>query len=230
MRKYVVYGIIILFLLSSLETYAAPTDGTNMPYKGKYLTGYQNNFIFRHDLAGTYGNIESNQNYYTLSYGVFNWLVLDGKIGFGNVIERGSPDHTKVVHDYGFAGGYGFRLRVMDDDKNKVRVVAGFQHTSTHPPSKKQDGDKHEAIYEDWQGSLVASKDIGRVTPFAGAKVSYGNLIQKTNNIDRKNRPPKYYAGAVIGCDVKIIKDVSVRVEGHFIDETSLTSGIYYAF
>ena len=229
MRRPVTYTALILFLLYTISAYAAPTDGTNIPYKGEYRTGYQNNTIFKHDLAEAYGSIKSSQNYYTLSYGVFNWLTLDGKIGFGNLMEKGG-DHPKVDHNYGFAGGYGFRLRVLDDDKNKVRIVTGFQHTSTHPPSRNLNGDKREAIYEDWQGSLIASKDISRFTPFAGAKVSYGDLIQRTNEIDRKTRPPAYYAGVVVGCDVKLTKNTYISVEGHFIDETSLSSGIYYKF
>ncbi|MFA5085071.1 MAG: hypothetical protein WC482_01750 [Candidatus Omnitrophota bacterium] len=229
MRNIKVYGLaaVVLFTASSLS--AAPTDGTNIPYRGKYITGYQNNSIFKHDLAHSYGNVRSIQNYYTLSYGVFDWLTLDGKIGFGNVREKGGI-HPKVEHNNGFAGGYGFRLRVMDDAVNRVRVVTGFQHTSTHPANRNLNGDKRMAIYEDWQFSLVSSKDIGIITPFAGVKLSYGNLIQKTNDIDRKNRPPKYYAGVVIGCDVKMTKNTYISVEGHFIDETSLSAGAYYKF
>jgi hypothetical protein len=71
---------------------------------------------------------------------------------------------------------------------------------------------------------------VGIITPFAGAKLSYGNLIQKTNDIDRKNRPPKYYAGVVVGCDVKLTKNTYLSIEGHFIDETSLSAGAYYKF
>lgn len=229
MRKKKVYGATLLALLIPCTLHSAPTDGTNIPYKGKYVTGYQNNSIFKHDLADSYGNVRSLQNYYTLSYGVFDWLTLDGKIGFGNLREKGGV-HPKVEHNYGFAGGYGFRLRVLDDKKNNVRVVAGFQHTSTHPVDRNLNGDKRHAIYEDWQASLVSSKDVGRITPFAGAKISYGNLIQKTNEIDRKNRPPAYYAGVIVGCDVRLTKNTYVSVEGHFIDETSLSTGIYYKF
>lgn len=229
MQKYVINAAAILLLLPPLRIYAAPTDGTDMPYKGKYITGYQNNAIFKHDLGDYYGNIKSIQHFYALSYGVSDWLSLDGKIGFGDVREKGGV-HPKVDHNYGFAGGYGFKLRVIDDDKNKVRVVTGFQHTSTHPASRNLNGDKREATYEDWQVSLTASRDIGRITPFAGAKLSYGNLIQKTNKIDRKNRPPAYYAGAVLGCSIKLTQNTYISVEGHFIDETSLASGVYYKF
>lgn len=229
MRNAKVYGLIVVTIFTAYSLFAAPTDGTNIPYKGKYITGYQNNSIFKHDLADSYGNVRSLQNYYTLSYGVSDWLTLDGKIGFGNVREKGGV-HPTVEHNYGFAGGYGFRLRVMDDAANKVRVVTGFQHTSTHPTNRNLNGDKRMAIYEDWQLSLVSSKDVGIITPFAGAKVSYGNLIQKTNDIDRKNRPPEYYAGLVVGCDVKITKNTYLSVEGHFVDETSLSAGAYYKF
>lgn len=229
MRKFVILAFAVLLSLSAIKIYAAPTDGTSMPYKGKYITGYQNNTIFKHDLADSYGNVKSDQHYYTLSYGVFDWLSLDGKIGFGNVREKGGI-HPKVDHNYGFAGGYGFRLRVLDDLKNKVSVVTGFQHTSTHPASKNVNGDKRFAIYEDWQVSLVSSKEIGRLTPFAGVKLSYGNLIQKTNDIDRKNRPPAYYAGTVLGCNVRLTQNTYISVESHFIDETSLSSSFCYKF
>ena len=47
---------------------------------------------------------------------------------------------------------------------------------------------------------------------------------------DRKVRPPAYYAGAIIGCNVKLTRNTYLSVEGHFIDETSLSSGIYYKF
>ena len=229
MRKYLIYFIIIIFLLYSFKTYASPTYGTNMPHKGKYATGYQSNIIFKHDLSDSYGNVRSIQHFYELSYGVYDWLTVDGKIGIGNLRAKGGV-HPKVEHNYGFAGGYGFRLRVLDDAGNKIRVMTGFQHISVHPPSRNLNGDKREEIYEDWQASLLSSKDIGIFTPFAGAKISYGNLIQKTNNIDRKNRPPAYYAGAVIGCNVKISKDLYISVESHFIDEVSLSTGIYYTF
>jgi len=229
MRKIKVYGLVAAILFAAYSLFAAPTDGTNIPYKGKYITGYQNNSIFKHSLAHHYGNVRSIQNYYTLSYGVFDWLTLDGKIGFGNVMEKGGT-HPKVSYNNGFAGGYGFRLRVMDDAANKVRIVTGFQHTSTHPANTNLNGNKYMAIYEDWQFSLVSSKDVGIFTPFAGAKISYGNLIQKTNDIDRKNRPPKYYAGVVVGCDMKLTKNTYLSVEGHFIDETSLSAGAYYKF
>lgn len=229
MRNITAHGLIVALLVIPCSLYAAPTDGTDIPYKGKYITGYQNNAIFKHDLGNSYGNVKSDQHYYILSYGAFDWLTLDGKIGFGNVREKGGV-HPKVDHNYGLAGGYGFRLRVLDDDKNKVRIVTGFQHTSTHPASRNLNGDKREAIYEDWQVSLVSSKGVGVFTPFAGAKLSYGNLIQRTNEIDRKNRPPAYYAGVVFGCHVKITKDISVNVESHFIDETSLSSSICYKF
>lgn len=229
MRNFIIHVIIVFMLSVSCPLYAAPTYGTDMPYKGKYITGYQNNHIFKHDLGDSYGNVKSDQHFYELSYGVFDWLTLDGKIGFGNVKEKGGV-HPKVDHNYGFAGGYGFRLKFLEDAKNNVRVVGGFQHISVHPANRNLNGDKRMAIYDDWQLSLLSSKDIGRITPFAGAKLSLGNLIQKTNEIDRKCRPPKYFAGAVIGCNLKLTKDIFVSVEGHFIDETSLSSGIYYKF
>jgi len=47
MRNLKVYGLIIIVLFAAHSIFAAPTDGTNIPYKGKYITGYQNNSIFK---------------------------------------------------------------------------------------------------------------------------------------------------------------------------------------
>ena len=152
MRRYVTHTVIILFLLSSFKTYASPTDGTNMPHNGKYTTGYQNNIIFKHDLGDSYGNVRSDQHYYSLSYVIFDWLAIDGKIGFGNLKTKGGV-HPKVEHNYGFAGGYGFRIRVLDDAKYNIRSVNGFQHATAHPLNCNLNGYNREVVYEDWQAS-----------------------------------------------------------------------------
>ena len=40
------------------------------------------------------------------------------------------------------------------------------------------------------------------------------------------NEQPRF----IVGCDVRLTKNTYISVEGHFIDETSLSSGIYYKF
>lgn len=208
---------------------AAPTYGTHMPKKGGTFIGYQDNLVFKHDLNDSYGNIKSEQHFLDLSYGVYDWLTVDGKAGLGNLLQKGGI-HPKVYYDYGFAGGYGFRMRLLEDEKNRIRITAGFHHISVHPVNRNLNGDKYESLLDDWQCSLAVSRSIGALNPFVGAKLARCDLVYKINEIDRKRRPPAYYAGIVAGCDWEVLRGFSVGIEGHFIDESSLSAGAHYQF
>jgi hypothetical protein len=221
--------IAAFFLFITPITHAAPSYGTDMPAQGKGIVGYQSNIIFSHDLAKPYGSIQSAQNFLDIAYSIADWLSLEAKIGCGNILWKGG-NHPKADMRSGFAGGYGFRVRLLNDAADKIRVVAGFHHISVHPASRILNNDKYQAILDDWQGDLLISRDIGILVPYIGGKGSYSSLISKTNEIDRKNRPPMYYGGAIIGFTIKINKDLSANVEAHFVDETSLSAGLYCAF
>ncbi len=216
-------------LAGAQPLYAVPTYGTEMPEKNKGEVGYQSHIIFRRDMTSPNGRLQSAQNYLDISYSPLDWLTLDGKIGTGDLFRKGG-DHPKVDFGYGFAGGYGFRVKALDDAANRVKVVAGFHHISVHPPAKNIYGDKHEAILDDWEASIVASRSIGIFVPYAGGTAGFNDLIYWTNEIDRKVRAARYCAGVVAGCSVRASRDISINVEGHFIDETSLSTGVYCKF
>jgi hypothetical protein len=208
---------------------AAPAYGTDIPAKGKGLVGYQTNIIFKHDLAKSYGSIKSAQNYLDIAYSIADWFALDAKIGAGNMFWKGG-NRPKLDMNTGLAGGYGFRIRLFDDPSGRVRIITGFHHISVHPSARTLNNDKHQAILDDWQWDLLISKGIGNLIPYVGGKGSYSSVICETNDIDRKNRPPLYYGGAIAGLTARINKDLSVNVEAHFVDETSLSAGLYCSF
>ena len=208
---------------------AVPTYGTEMPEKKTGEVGYQSHIIFRRDMNDSNGRIKSVQHYLDISYSPFDWLALDGKIGMGDMYRNGG-NHPKVDLNYGFAGGYGFRVKVLDDAKNRIKTVVAFHHISVHPPAKNIENNKYQAIIDDWEFSLVASKSIGVFTPYAGGVVGFNDLITKTNEIDRKVRPGRSCGGVVTGCSARVTKDISVNVESHFVDETSLSAGVYCKF
>lgn len=222
--------IIVLFLFLAVNSAgAAPTYGTDMPGRGRYATGYQSNIVFKHDLNDSNGNIKSDQHFYDLSYGVYDWLTVDGKIGFGDLRRKGGI-HPKVDYNYGFAGGYGFRIKVWKNEKYKARGVLAFHHISVHPQARTLNNDGYKSIYDDWQTSLLGSKEIGPINPFIGLKLSLGDYIYWVNDIDRKRKTSDCFVGLVVGTSVKLNKEVYVRIEGHLFDETALSTGIYYTF
>lgn len=224
-----IFILLSFFLISQFRIYAAPAYGTDMPHKGGITMGYQANLVFNHKLSDSRGSIKSSQHFLDLSYGVYDWFTFDGKMGVGDIIQNGGC-LPKIPYDSYLGGGYGFRVLLLDNPKDKTRVVFGFHHISIHPHCKKLDGNKYEALLDDWQFSVLGSKDFGIINPYLGLKVSRFDLVYKVNHKDRKRRPPYYYAGPIAGCNVRLKDNISLNVEGRFIDENSLSAGVYYSY
>jgi opacity protein-like surface antigen len=227
MRKILLSLVILYFFAPSLL--AAPAYGTDLPAKGRMRVGYQANVVIKHELKEGYGKIDSVQHYYDVSYGVLDWFVFDGKLGIGDTNRKGGnvPD---ADYGYSFAGGYGFRARLYDDKDSGIKVVGGFHHISVHPRDEDIGGDRYESFLDDWQIDLLCSKKFGRFTPYAGGKASVFEHVYRINKGDRKRVSPKYNGGAIAGFDFNLKDDITVNVEGRFIDEDAVSAGIYYSF
>lgn len=225
----VLYLVSVFFLFFPYRISAAPTYGPDMPETGKIDIGYQSNLVFNHRLSDSYGKIKSAQHFLDLSYGVYDWFSFDGKLGVGDATHEGAS-FQKVDYGYSFAGGYGFRIRLMDSAKYKAKAALGFHHISVHEQDKVINGDEYESFLDDWQADLTVSRNFGPVDPFIGVKASKFDMVYNIDHGGRKRRPPKYWTGVVAGCGINLREDISVRIEGHFIDETSLSSGIYYKY
>ncbi len=208
---------------------AAPCYGTHMPNTGKWTIGAQTHIIDNRQLQKDYGKVSSRQYFYQMSYGVFSWLCLDGKIGIGDITHRYSGGN-KVTYLYNFAGGYGFRLKPYRDDVRKVEVACGFQHISVHPDTKIIDGVTNYVILDDWQGSIIASKGLGPVTPYIGTRLTRLDLIHRIKGDGRKRKKSDVDFGAVAGVDFNISKSSYLNLEARFIHETSFNFGFTHNF
>lgn len=233
MRKNIVMVLVLyIAFFTSVPgiSYAAPSNGTRLPPKFKIESGYEYNAMFKCALIDSYGDISTQDHFYTLSYGVADWLSIDGKIGFGDITEKNGklPD---LSYTAGFAGGYGFRMRVLDDKKRGLRGIIGFQHISVHPSSRNIDNDKYEAILDDWQGSAILAKDFKSLTVYAGMKGSQCQLIYTLNEHDRKWVSPDWHLGLITGAELYLFdKKARLNAEGRFFDETALTASLSYLF
>jgi hypothetical protein len=208
------------------QSFSAPCYGTDMPKKGQWYKGFESNIVLERELEEPYGEIEANQYFIDLSYGLKSWLSLDGKLGIGDFTYR--PDNSyKIDYDTNFAGGYGFRIRVFQQERYNLKGVLGFQHVSLHPGAENINNDKNEAILDDWQLSGLISKGFGFLTPYAGCKFSKCYLVHKVNEDTRKRRESDEPSlGIVLGADVSIRKDWKINLEGRFIDETAFSLGL----
>lgn len=224
----------LLFLFSMImmlpEGYTAPCYGTRMPEKDQWVMGFQTYSLLNRHLEAEYGEVRSFQNFYLLTYGLREWFSVDLKCGTGNIKQR--PRNTSEM-DYttAFAGGYGFRVKLYENEDKGMKAVCGFQHISVHPRGIEIEGVEHRSILDDWQASFLLSKKLGRITPYAGTKLSRVDYIHWVGQ-DRKRRMSDLTRswGAVAGADIPLNDRTYVNIEGHAFDEEAFALSVIYEF
>ncbi len=223
--------VLLAFTLTlgfQITAYAAPSYGTSMPKKKQFFAGLQTHSIFKRTLENEAGKIRSLQNFLLISYGVFDRLSIDLKVGAGN-IKQHPVGSDEVGYQTGFAGGYGFRLKAYD--KDSLKMVFGFQHISVHPYSAHLGDIRHKAILDDWQFSFLASRDIFKVTPYLGLRWSRVDYIHKIEG-ERKRVMSDLTKdiGLIYGLDIPITKKTWINLEGQAFDSYALACSINYKF
>ncbi|MFH0918312.1 MAG: hypothetical protein V1830_04175 [Candidatus Omnitrophota bacterium] len=225
--KKIIFFFLICFCIVSLS-YAAPCYGPRMPQEKQFFAGLQSYSVFKRALEKDYGKISSLQNFFLLSYGVFDWLSIDLKGGAGDIKQRGRLSSDINYSTY-LAGGYGFRIRLYNGRKTKM--IFGFQHISVHPGTESVDGAKHKAVLDDWQFSLLASYDWLFMTPYLGTRWS---RMDNIHWIDKSRKREKSEldksVGLIIGTDIPLGKKAWFNVEGQFLDATAVAASLNFAF
>jgi hypothetical protein len=199
-----------------------------MPEKNKISLGVESHFILKRYLENSYGKVRSRQYFLDLSYGLSDWFSIDLKGGAGNIIYRPSSGEG-LDYPTAFAGGYGFRLRLFE--KNDFRGVFGFQHISVHPQDVDIGNDKHKAILDDWQTSLLISYDFKKFVPYVGTRWSRIDYIHTFNGSRKRimSDLTKSY-GLILGADIMLPKKFRLNVEGSFFDSEACNFSLNYDF
>jgi len=209
--------------------HAAPVWGPIMPAAGKIHAGLQTHSVLDNKLEGIHGEDQSLRQFVELSYGLSDRVSIDLKAGIGNI--RYYPDSgSKLVYNSGFAGGYGFRVKAYD--KDRLRVVAGFQHISVHPRADFDGPVKYEAILDDWEANVIAGYRWGRVMPYAGIKAGRRDYTYWVDDHDR-NRVKSdagHVVGLVLGMDIAVHEDVWINLEAQMLDATAVAAGVRFEF
>ena len=208
--------------------YGAPAYGTHMPNAGDIHTGLQTYQVFDRDLDGNNGAIESAQYLFLLSYGITDWLSIDLKGGVGNITQN--PNAGDAINYPTFVGGgYGFRLRLYEDEANKA--VFGFQHISIHPYSVDLSNGANKAVLDDWQLSFLGSHKFKNVTPYAGfrwSRMDYIHWIKPDRNRIKSDLDKSF--GVITGMDWFLTEKIWVNVEGNFVDAQAVSASVNYKF
>lgn len=215
----------VLFLACSGVSYGAPAYGTHMPEKHRWIWGVEGNFITDRNLDNNQGAASGNRFFLTGSLGIFDWICFDGKIGVGDV-KWHRTNGGDLDYSTNFAGGYGFRIKGYENKEWGIKTVAGFQHISVHPHGADEGNNKHQVIIDDWQGSMLVSKDIGKFVPYCGARYGTMDFIKWVNEHDRKRIKSEDVFGLVLGADYWINSNTRVNLEGAFLDGEEFAVGI----
>lgn len=220
-----------MLIFSVGELQAAPSNGTRLPPRMKVELGYEYNVLFKRPLDRSYGDLRSRNHFYTASFGALDWLSLDGKIGIGDVMQKGGEHLPKLEYDTGFAGGYGFRVKAFDYRRWELRAIVGFQHISVHPQDRSAGGDKYESFLDDWQISGLVAKDFKYVTVYVGMKGSDCEIVYKLNKHDKKRRFSERHIGLINGLEVYMFDNKArINAEARFFDETAFSTSVSYLF
>jgi len=226
--KFWVVVFTFTFLLLPFYCYAAPCYGTKMPEKKKFFMGLQTHAIFKRYLEDEYGKVRSFQNFLLISYGVYDWLSIDLKGGAGN-IKQHPLGSDEVDYPSNFAGGYGFRLKLYDG--KKIKTVFGFQHISVHPKSIHLGTVKNRAILDDWQVSLLASRDFKKITPYLGTRWSRIDYIHTVaDSRKRKMSDSTKSIGFIFGLDLPLTKKAWLNFEGQLFDSEAVAFSMNFSF
>jgi len=228
-KKYIILSLVLVFMFSWTQlVYPASCYGTKMPQKNKFFIGLESDFLFNRYLENSQGKLRSKQQFLDVSYGVFDWLALDLKGGAGDI--RQHPQSSdEVNYSYGFAGGYGFRLRFLD--RKNWKMVFGFQHISVHPKRAFVAGVKNKAILDDWQTSLLVSYDFKRIVPYLGTRWSRVDYIHWVDDVrSRVMSDMTRDIGLIWGIDLPITEKIWLNIEGSAFDSDALACSIKYAF
>jgi len=229
--KKLITQIIILvtgYWLLVTNCYAAACYGTKMPQKKGFFIGLETYSIFKRYLEDEYGRLRSLQNFFLLSYGVYDWLSIDLKGGTGNIKEH-PVGSGEVDYPFNFAGGYGFRLKLYDH--KKIKAVFGFQHISIHPKSIHLGTVKTSAILDDWQVSLLTSYDFKKFIPYLGtrwSRIDYIHTVAETRK--RKMSDLTKGIGFIFGLDLPLTKKTWLNLEGQLFDSEAIAFSLNYNF
>ena len=224
----ILISILLILMFFCQDADAIPSEGSFLPDLHKTIWGFQFNNIFKRDFNKVEGEAGTTQYFLKASYAVTERFFLDGKIGYGNVyFDR--ADGLNLDFLTGFAGGYGFRYLLFDDEKNDFKSIVGFQHISCHPFKDTVNDVNHRVIWDEWQGTLLLIKKINKADIYIGPRYSSVQLKYKVDSFRRRLKTEDSW-GLLIGGDYNLNENLSINAETRFFDEWGVNVGISRKF
>lgn len=216
-----------LTLFMAGVVYAVPIKGPYFLKNRQFEAGFESNIVLRRDIDDIATKIKSSQFFYCMSYGLFDWLNIEGKFGTGDVAGD-QYSSQKFYYNYNWGGGYGLRIKAYEN--KKVKFILGCHHISIHPDANKNtDSRTHKAILDETQFDATAGLKGERFSPYLGVKAGLCRLIRRIDTERATLRSEENY-GFALGFDYMLKNNLRLNAESRFVDEYALTCGLNYIF
>ena len=219
---------VLILLLSSVNVIAIPSEGNFLPAEGAAIWGLQFNNIFLRDFNEVEGQGKTKQYLLKTSYALTKRFFLDGKIGLGSVRFKRN-DGIDLNFSSGFAGGYGFRYLLFENEQSGWKSIVGFQHISCHPFKDTVGDVKHRIIWDEWQGTWLFIKELEKADFYFGPQYSAAQLKYKVDDFRRRLKSEDSW-GLLFGANYSLTKKASISAEIRVLDEWAINTGISYKF
>jgi len=252
MKKFIFFGLLFLLLtIVSNLSLAAPVGNPASPklLTGKWVdsedysikAGAEADIVLDGKLKEM-DDVESSFYLGKLSVTLANKVDLYGMLGaaYGEYEETYGSDIVKYETETDIAWGIGSTVLLYESD-NGIMVGMDTKYRSLEADLDKiivngttydiPSGDVTDASieYMDWQVALGAAYALDMFVPYGGVKYSDVDAKLKTTvsgttyESDSVEREDNF--GIFVGCDILPLENLSLNVEGRFIDEEAVNFG-----
>lgn len=175
----------------------------------------------------------------------FDWYVNFGQaqdIEYKTAI-LGSDVKFDLEDEFVWGLGVSYAFTSKDDSLQigidaKYRQIRGMDYNSVTindiAYSKSQLGGKLDAKWKEWQVALLIGKEFDYFIPYVGIKYSdvdaSAKVIISGTTYDAGSTDSENKFGMFVGCSITPIEQISIELQGRFIDEEAFTVGILYKF
>lgn len=249
MRKFIIAVLAFGIVGFGYRAEAAPVGNIANPVieKGEHgiKIGVDNDFVFKREFDVDEADVELEANFHTarISYTIAekaDVYVMLGMLSNAKVTEHNSSFDIIYDVDNAFTWGLGATLLAFETEGGfRAGMDGKYRQTSPELSKVTVDGvdyelDESEVEYGEWQVALAFSQQMGKFAPYAGVKYSDINTKAKATvsgtEYETEERGSKNTVGPFVGISFLPNDNLSLNVEGRFIDENAVSVSLAYKF
>ena len=249
MRKFIVAVLAFGIIGFGYRANAAPVGNIANPVleKGEHgiKIGVDNDFVFKRELDVPDESVELEADFHSakLSYTIAEKADVYVLLGMmNNALVSATGGSTEVLYDVdsSFTWGVGATLLAYETEGGFRAGIDGKYRSASPEVSKVSvDGTDYdltdsEADFSEWQVAFAISQQMGKFAPYVGAK--YSDVTVKAKGTvagtvyETEERNSKDNFGPFVGLSFLPTDNISLNVEGRFVDESAFSVNLAFKF